>query len=728
MKHATLAILAVLLVASSALAAPSPRDDFGDANFGLEPNPPSADLPSPSIPDAELGSLLEIALGGLQAGDQVTTTLGDGTMLLSVLDTNALKLDLISPAMVKSMELPPVPDTDLSDVTLLVTPATISVDRIGDNPSIPNTGGDLDVSQLRDGSITSWGAVTDISTVADDPAGRIVAPAHVTKTAELHDMVPVTDPVTDLIMLDPDDNLLFGTLAQHTAQLPLTDDLYVSKTDIQNALSTNAFTDLSIDGVLSGLKASTKELGAVDVSKLADTMAVENLALRRVSLPTPDPKTIMDLDSGELVLVDGGLGKITSLAGATAVQFDSDLLTQLKDPESVKDTAIHYVSKDNLDLTKRKATALFDARVGNYEQLLEKQKALLQHGISTEIAKDLTDCKARMQAKMAMDTPNLCSGPDLPEVSLPNARLLHYVGAIDKDGLMAKVAGIKDGAKPALVGTPEMKLKDMPKPSPDVPSVGSFGFSPDLPNLKGFTMPSFQLPDKGVGSLPDVDSLDADVPSVDPDLDFPESPNVLHGIFEAWDMGFLPGLVSVVPLDAATSAFGAVADLTTGNGLMAMPATLLQGLPLGTTSELTLRYVGESGSIFSNQGIEGVRVQMTSGDPLGMTKTTNTHESNLNGYVVVPVASLGTWSAVGSHDDYQDVTTSGQAPPPGQESGQEVTMEANSGNAAADFARSNSTWLLLALIAVVLLVVFRDDVKKLGKKTGRKRGGKGGRR
>lgn len=722
MNKTIFAALAVLMLATPALAAPSPRDDFGDAQFGLEPNPPSPDVPSPSIPDADLGGILEIALSGLQVGDQVTTTLGDGTMLLSVLDTRALQLDLISPSMIKTMELPPIPEGDIGEVTMLITPATISVDRIGDNPEIPDYGGDLDVSQLRDGSITSWGAVTDITTVAEDPAGRIVAPAHVTKTAEIHDVVPVTDPVTQLIMLDPDANLVFGTLAEHTGQVPLTDDLYVSKTDIQNAFSTSAFTDLSIDGVLAGLKTSTKELGAVDVSKLADTMATSDLALRRVSLPVADPKTIMDLDSGELILVDGGLGKITSLAGATALQFDSDLLTGLKDPESLKDTAIHYVNKDNIDLTKHKATALFDAKVGNYEAILERSKTLLQHGIDTQIAKDLTDCKARMQAKMAMDTPNLCSSPDLPEVSLDNARLLHYLAAVDKDGVMAKVAGIKDGLKPAIVGTPELRLKDMPQPAPDIPSIGGFGFAPDLPNLKGFTLPSFRLPELGVGSLPDVEPIDPDVPSVTPDLDFPETPNVLHGIFEAWDMGFLPGLVSVVPLDAATSAFGAVADVASGNGLMAMPASILQGLPLGTTSQLTLRYVGESGSIFSNQGIEGVRVQMSSGDPLGMTKTTNTHESNLNGYVVIPVASLGTWTATGSHDDYQDTQTSGQAPPPGGEAGQEVTMEANSGNAAADFARSNSTWLLLAIVAVGLLVVFRKDVKGLGQKA--KKGGR----
>ena len=716
MKRASLALIAALLVTTSAVAAPVPRNDFGDQDFGLEPNPPKADLPSPTIPDADLGSVLEIALSGLTAGDQVTAILGDGTMLLTVLDTNALKLDLISPTMVKSLELPPVPDQDVGDVTMLITPATISVDRIGDNPALPNQAGDLDVTQLRDGSITVWGGVTDITSVADDPAGRIVSPAHVTKTAELHDLVPVTDPVTSLIMLDPDSNLVFGTLAEHTAQLPLTNDLYVSKTDIQNAFSALALTDLSIDGVLSGLKTSTKELGAVDISKLADTMAVNNLALRKVNLPSPDPKTLLDLDSGELILVDGGLGKITSIAGLTALQFDSDLLTQLKDPESLKDTAVHYVSKDNLGTTTQKATALFDAKVGNYETLLERQKALLQHGIDTQIAKDLTECKTRMKAQMSPGVPNICSGPDLPEVSLNNARLLHYLAAVDKDGVMAKVAGALQSTQPAIVGTPDLKLAQMPKPNLDITRFGGFAVAPDLPNLKGFTLPTFRLPPGGVGSLPDVDSLDVDAPTVDPDLDFPRAPNVLDGIFEAWDMGFLPGLVSVVPLDAATGMFGAVADLTTGNGIMAMPATILQGLPLGTTSELTLRYVGESGSIFSNQGIEGVRVQMTSADPLGMTKTTNTHESNLNGYVVVPVASLGQWTAVGSHDDYQDASTSGQAPPPGSDGGQEVTMQTESGNAAADFVRGNSMWLILAVVGVGFMVVFRDDIKKLGTK------------
>ncbi len=728
----TIALVAVLLVPSSH-AYPKPRDDFGDGGFfGSEPNPPEIQPPDFTVPDAELGKVLELILSGLEAGDRVTTTLGEGTAILSILDSNAMQLDVVNGDLVKRLELPPVPPGDVGDVTMLITPASISVDRIGDNPINRNYAGEVEASEIKDASFIVWGAVTDISTTAANPTGRIAKPDHVTATTELHDLLPATDAITDMILLDPDDLLQVGTLADHTLQVPLTDDLAVDQASIQSALNTAALTDLSIDGVLAGLKQSVKEIGAVDVEALSLAMVDSEYALRRVSLPSPDPATILDKDAGELILVDGGLGKITAIAGKKSLAFDADLLTQLKDPESIKDTVVQYLSTDPLDNTKKLGIAFFHPSLGNYGTLLERAKPLLQNGMVLDFVPSTHDCKTKSATKMEAGLPTLCTGPDLPPVPINNVRLLDYLGRIDKDGAMAKITGAIGAAKPPVVGTPNGLLPDMPHPDPDLPSLGGFGFSPDLPSIKGLSLATFELPDAGLGSLPGVDTWTLDEPSlpdVSPDPNWPDvsgiDPTLLHGIFEAWDAGMLAGLASVVPLDAATSAFGAVTDLATGNAIMALPQTVLQSLPIGTTSELTLRFVGESGSVFSNTGIEGVRVQLTQTDPMGLSTTTTSHDSNLNGYVVAPINSLGTWSFVASHEDYQDANGGGQAPPPGKSTGQEMTMKANSDNAVKDFAVSNSSWLVLLLIFVVLVAVNHKRIGEIIRnKKGKKRGGR----
>ncbi len=286
-------------------------------------------------------------------------------------------------------------------------------------------------------------------------------------------------------------------------------------------------------------------------------------------------------------------------------------------------------------------------------------------------------------------------------------------------------------AKPPIppvtgVGTPLGGLKDLPVPKDFLLNNGTFGAFGMVPNdLSKYQLGDWKIPDSGFGSLPDIDAPNADAVkqlnctgSCLPD----HIPTVADGIMEGFQAPAMPGVFSAVPTDGLTGVVGTLMN-SAGNGLALIPLSMLQDLPLGTDSTKNARFIGGPGSFAENTGIGGVKVQVDSTDPLGLSKSTTTLTSNDNGYVSLVLFPLGSYTLIASKEGYESTSGAGQAPAPGQTTGEEYTMKAATGNAISDeLANHGVNWLIVLVVGALLLVWGSNAYKARKAKKGK--GGK----
>ncbi len=757
----TIALLLLLSIAASAGIAPEQNDDLGGGWGGFEPDPPSIEPPSLDIVADSLGIITSLDVSGLVPGEDMTAQLGDATLLFQNVADVGLVTTLVSPDGVTSMTLPVSPE-DPGDFTALITPLTISVDQVGDNPASEL----LSKDNIIDGTMMTGGLISSLGTLGDD--GPIPDPAEVQKNdsvdviADKVSLVSPLDSIMTLAVIDPDNLLIIGSLAEHTAQLPTTTTVASTSAAIKSALDTNALTALSLDSVLAGLADSSKLLGAVDTTKIAGNLVDMGYTLNLVDLPINDPATILDPDNLKLMIVDGGLGKISFLADPAKMVFDPDLVTGLKDPNSNALTNFVTVSKlTGGDLPDKYALgqALFHPSLGNYQSQLTKVDGLMKHGFVSEFMPAGVSCKTQLANQMDTDAkaPGFCLLPNADSFPLKGANAL---GSLMKPDLNPKLAGSSVGKStglvpkapgtpggpavpkapgspggPALpgkppvppvtgVGTPLGGLKDLPVPKNFLVDNGTFGAFGMMPkDLSKYQLGDWKIPDNGFGSLPDIDAPNADaVKTLNctgtclPD----HVPTVADGIFESFQSPSIAGIAPVVPTDALTGVVGTFMNAA-GNGISLIPLSMLQDLPLGTDSTKTARFIGGQGSFAENTGIGGVKVQVDSTDPLGITKATATLTSNDNGYVSMTLFPLGSYTITATKSGYESVSGAGQAPAPGQTAGEEYTMKAASGNAIADeLANHGVNWIIFVLIGGLLLLMGSNAWKKHKAKKGGK--------
>lgn len=715
MNKAILAVAAAVLLAAPAMGAPDPRGDFGDKLFGFEPDPPAPSVPEADIPDASLGAVLELVFSNVSIGDQFAYTLGGATYKTEVLDDGGLQAIIQNGHHKRSLDLPPVDANTDHDFTMLVTPASLVLDRAAcTNTAVTRNHADVQEADLCDATLQTYGLNNGITGIVDDetpsktdPAG-VIKPEAASVQATFHRILPVEVPSVPLsmVMVDPDDALAVGPIESFYTGIPLQDTEFQNASDIEGALDINAVTSADLNGVLSALKTSNKALGAVDTASLSNVMEEKGIGLRTITNTVAEPRTVFDTATSQLVLIDGGLGRISVLGDEKHLVIDNDKLTALKDPESAKDTAFHVVAS-NEQASTAMGTLWMDSKLGSYQSVVSRAKEAMNLGMRLDVAETEALCKPRMQA--ALDDENQktmgCLGPSFPQISKERALALNkFTNGSDMDF----IAG-PDLTSGKRLWTDKGTLANLPSLDGAIATVPVGIFQVDLPpaTLDRFTLDDFTLPQSGLAGIPEVDSIDPDAPSIPctgsclPGFD----PNVLDGIHETFGSASLNGIMPVIPVSEASGVVGQVMGLS-GEGFAAVPVDALKQLAPGATSKVVFRVVGSQGSLFGGTGIEAAQVQLESTDPLGLSTSSQVLTTNTNGYSVAALGSMSDWTVKISKEGFETLQGAGQAPLPGSESGEEYEMQAKSDSKAGDVVKNNSLFLVAAAALVVLAVVW----------------------
>lgn len=739
---ATLAF-ALLVAANASAAAPDARgagDAFGSGAFGLEPNPPAPTKPNPSIPTADLGVVLELITSGMNVTDKVTLAIPENPVTLEILADRSLVAQVVSTdtGATKKLVLPPMPDGQSLDFTALLTPASLVIDRAGENTH-PDFADEWDKDSIRDASMPIWGLVESLGGISDLDAGtathkvtenpeQVRKPSDVDVTAIRWNMVPDVDTQLEAVLIDPEDSVVIGNVTEFEIVKGLTpggipdisgDCTSGSASAMESKLTSASSTEaVTLNTVLSSLGGLGSGLGAVDIPGLAAGLVGLDMEFCYVPEPTPGDGMFYDPTLNRLAVLGELADPVAFLHGEEKLQFDNDLVTALKDQDSIKDTAFKFVNEDVV-------VAKFDHLVGNYKALLDDRLELIKNDVGLHVVTDMTECDwpqaADDSGTTAFKAAQICqavSGVDAGAVSSKAGSFLNRTRTMTQvDGLGLLPGLINPDVKGAIVGTPEGRLGDFPDLSEYMAEPGAVVGYVQFPPSAAPKLGEWSLPENGIGSAPNIASPSVNPETPDFDVNTPDlDSTALDGIFESFQAPATTNLATIVPVSEVTGMISTVTDVY-GNGLSMIPLDVLQDLPIGTTSVMKFRFVGESGSIFSGTGISGVTATITSVDPLGLSERQESAESNSNGYVVVPLASLGDFKVVATHESYQQTEGHGQAPAPGQEGGQEYTMSSASGNAAQDFASNNSLFLVMALaaLAVGFLLVRRNGGLKIGR-------------
>lgn len=736
--YAILAVFALVASATVTAGPPQNRDNFGGGWLGIEPNPPATDVPNVQIVQDSLNTILALNVTGMLPGDNILVPLGESKLIFDMLADGTLRTTVVGGKSIKEMELAPLANG--GSFLALITPATVSIDRIGNNPLT-----DVNALNTIDATMTTWGLITDLGLIGKNgpisEPPEVVAPPNVDTIAERISLLSGLDPIMDLVVVDPEDVLQIKTLEEYTDQTPTTSTVFTTVQTIQDALDLNALTSMNLNSLLSGLVQAPQALGAVDTSLLAANLVDLGYAFQVVDLPVNEPATLLDPDNLKLILVDGGVGKLALVPGAERLTFDNNLVTGLKNPQSTFLTS--FVSVTSIGDAKTIGKTVFHPSLGNYAELLQKVDPLMKRGITTAVMPNGVGCKSQMTEIMARSESAFCmlpTGSTFPtkgadmmgslinpdtNTALKNSPAAKALG-LTQNPLNPNTAGLPGGpglegakAVPQVLGmgTPAGNLKDMPNVREhlaDGGSVAAFAAKPQ--DLSKQRLGAWNLPSKGFGALPEVDAVNPDAiragSCTGPCL--PDHiPNLYDAQMEGLQAPAMPGINPVVPTEAASGVTGFVQTATSALDLI--PTDLLNGLGLAATSEVQFRFIGEATSAFSNTGIPGVTVQVETSDPLGLAKQTSVHKSNNNGYVVIPMTALGKYTVQGDKDGFVSQGGSGQAPAPGSKTGKEFVMSSDTGNEAEDFVRDNAiTLLLVVLVGVIAYVSYRNRKKNKG--------------
>ncbi|MEK6986190.1 MAG: hypothetical protein AABX89_07400 [Candidatus Thermoplasmatota archaeon] len=713
--------LALLLLAPLVAAGPAPKDiaNPGSGWAGFEPDPPAVVPPNPTLADAELGCVLKMAVSGLAPAQSMVVNFAKNPLLIAMGSAGKLNATIVGPGTVRSLNLPPLDATaggtdGLYDFTVFLTPVTMTIQRAGTQPSLdPATS--FNPRDVVTATLNVWGAVQSTLEVAPEAGKLFQNPASIQKpptTSIAAERFCVTDalaPVTKLMAIDPDDNLVLGTLTSATTQVPTTDTLATTASGIKSMLDAKTLTDLDLNHLLGALSTATKAIGSLDTTALGANMATLGYATRTVTLPNPDPKTILDTANKQLILVDGGFGKIVLLSDPVSMVADNNLITALKSASSTNPTHFSYLSQ--LDATRQVAGGIrFDSTLGNYRENLAKFDELAKTGIDTSIVPTPAVCKNNLNAatKNAM-----CFTPGALEVTPKMASVVRNLGDAGKFKNLLGTTSPLGSFNGVLKGTDTGLLKDLPPIPHDGTKLGGVvGFGPTLPSFG-----KWKLPSEGIGAIPGIDgpnpSALKDVGckgSCLPDHDL----NVLDGIYEGMQAPAMPNAATIIPMGASQ---GVVAALTNavGTAIATVPLSVLQQAPIGAMSQLTIRAVGGSSTGYLSQGLKEVAVQVDSSDLFGISKTSSTSTTNTNGYATLPISALSQYTVTLTKQGYQPATGTGQAPAPGGKAGQEYTMESGTGNNALDWFNNNKAESIVGLLTLALvayLVIQRVQDKR----------------
>lgn len=699
MKHKTLALalVALLLVGTATASAPIPRSDFGDATFGFEPDPPETRAPSVDVDTDSLGAILRIATTNFSAGDKLSVPLRGAPLVLEGLDAGGIQATLFGPNSVKKLTLPDAPDEDF---VMRLTPATLSLDRAGDNPGLGGRAADYDASQVKDATLFVSGEVASVTDVlATDNLttnpGELEREGTFEVTAELLRLDLPEAPSLDVLLVDPDSRVVLDTVENHIAGVAVSDVNHSTATDIKNAVTGLGELDVSLNGALDKLASSTKHLGAVDIDNLAAVMAASNLRFRQVETTLGDePATLFDADTKTLACIDGCFGKVAILSGMENVQVDNDRITGLKDPYNALDTSFIAVMSD-----AKARILVFDDDVANFETLVHDNADLLRYSSAKQVfTTDLDRCKA---AQVEAATPNVvCMSPSGKKLA-GHAR--------------QAIAPLKDPGQLLPGGITGPQLVDMKRightvgllkafdPTHLVPEPGKYLglLQLTIPDKPRFALGEWSIPQSGLGSLEGLGTVNPSTPELDaPDLDF--EPTLLDGIYEMASLPSLPQVFDIVPLDAGADAVSLITDAA-GNGVSFVPVDVLQELPVGATAEVKQRWVGGFGSDWTNRALAGVSTTTVAEDPLGLSSTSYSEQSNSNGYVVLAMPAFSVFSVTAFKTGHQDAHYEGTAPGPGQSEGYEYQMHGND-DGVVEKVPGGWTGIGLGVVAIVAIV------------------------
>lgn len=706
-KICVAALVLILLIGTvAAKGAPKGLEDPGDGFF--VPDPPAPKAP-PTLAVDSLGILTIVSVTG-QALGETTTVLYGGMSIISTLEADgSLIVKATSGLDKRQIELPPLPDGESLDYDLRLTPYTLAVDRFGDNTAAtstlegkPASFGNIDASKVRDLTVPVYGMVESANIEAVSLPDTA---SHQIKRVDL--VQQVTDPL-EYIALDPEDEL---RVIRQTADLTTAEATSVdaaprltTKSAIQTALETISVDSLTIDGALDALNGATEELAVVAISEYATNLEADGIGVKEVTdvgLGEFFAIDIRDPTNVDLVAVNGALGKITLYHG-TDFDLTEDKLVALRDQTSTRLLSYTALVKhgEAPDVDYSLAKARYEPDVGDTVATLNKGVNLLRSG---------SDLYVHNLEK-----------PDLRTKVMPTDQLgVVYTargGLQDTVGSLKAAAIVGPARNATHIGMPGLgyavcercvldQLSLVRPPAVGAPSGFGVAGTPDVGGLSFPRVEAAEVPDTGIGSVPEVDRPQG-LPEHDvaPGLGFAD-PSFLSAIHEMFPAPAMPGLIDVVPLDTAAGVASMVSDVQ-GNAVALVPVDAMKALPVGQATEFVVRFVGEAGSLFSQTGISGVTATVTSSDPLGLSQSTQSGTSNANGYVTWQIPTGAEYSVVGRHDKYDAVSGSGQIGFLGDRQGQEYTMESQGSGTTADFVRNNSLVLVIAAVAVLAIGYF----------------------
>lgn len=695
LKELTIIVLALALPLASGL----PIAEEDQPTFALPPPAPEIAGPDPAL--VEELTVLVLSVTGMVPEKSIAVLLEDATLTMQTDDVGNLVTSLQGLQGSTTTTLPQLPGSE--DFTVYLSQVTMAIDRPGDNPAA----GELDATNIADVTLPVWGIMGGFGDIAAD--GNVTNPSQasvpdgVTLEAEKIVLGQVLDVVTDLVVIDPDDNLLLGTLAEHTNATPATSEAYATAQAMSTALDDFSLESLTLNGVLQGLGQTLESdlLGIVSLQELSATLEDKGISLEIVTLATPDPRTILDLENNKLILVDGGLGKMALLADEKKLVFTDDLVTSLKDGDLEAPAKFVTTSKVGNLTGSHLGITTVDHRLGGYTSLLSQSKALTKNGLSVHALPIASDCKAALDTKV-----DWCIKPGGPTITPLGGdvagKLKRGSAALDKLNLKSL-----PGKDHRILGTGTGELTDLPVSGIDrgtlgrvamlSPSAGIPGLDTDR-KLSTYSIDNWKLPESGVGGVPGIESPNLDAA---PDLQCASKcvPShdltVLDGMFEHLDAPAVPGVMNIVPVGQLGGLAGIATDLS-GTALGLMPLDALKNLPAGQTGTYTARFIGGPNSVQRAVGLDEVSVSFTTKDPLGLNSKTQVMTTNTNGWVSATVPAAGSWSFVATKEDYETVQAAGSAPGPGEESAQQHEMQAATGSKVLDnLFNQGSVWILL---------------------------------